>query len=261
MSVFSANINHRSFTWQISGLCFVLGLLLAAAAHTATQINRSGVGLNRVGFSYGSTAQVPASKIQEDESEIKKLRDQNTALENRLAERRDASSTLNQMLQDTKAFAGLTDVVGPGVQVTLVDSQKHTLPPTDPASTDQIKLNSLIHDSDIANVVNELKAAGAEALSVNGQRVVGPTPVRCVGPVIYVNDVPTVPPYVISAIGDPDALYKGLNLPGGLLDQFRQFDPNMVRVEKKSRLRIPAFAGSTQMHFGRAVESSGKDSK
>jgi len=261
MSVFSSNIEHRSFTWQISALCFVLGLLLAAAAHTATQINRSGIGINNAGFSYGSRLQVPATKIQEDESEIKKLRDQNTALENQLAKRNGASDALNKDLQDTKGFAGLTEVVGPGVQVTLVDSQKHTLPPTDPANVDQIKLNSIVHDSDIANVVNELKAAGAEAISVNGQREVASTPIRCVGPVIYVNDVPTVPPYVISAIGDPDALYKGLNLPGGLLDQFRQFDPNMVRVEKKSRLLLPAFAGSTQMHFGRAVESSGKDSK
>lgn len=254
MSVFSANMNHRSFYWQLSALSFVLGLLLAAAAHTATQINRTGIGPNRVGFNYGSGLQVSASKLTQDENEIKKQREQITDMENRLAKRTDAAETINRTLQETKAFAGLTEVVGPGVQVTLIDSQKHPVFPTD-----QLKLSSLVHDTDIASVVNEMKGAGAEAIAVNGQRVIGSTPIRCVGPVIQVNGVPTAPPYIIQAIGDIDTMYGGLNLPGGVLDPLRQFDPNMVRVEKKKRLRIPAFAGSTQMRFARSAEKQSKE--
>src|SRR5262249_31305150 len=104
---------------------------------------------------------------------------------------------------------------------------------------------------DIANVVNELKAAGAEAIAVNGQRVVGSTAIRCVGPVVHVNDVPAAPPYVVLAIGDQNALLGGLNLPGGGLDGLRHFDTDMVRIEKKQTLHIPAFAGITQMRFAR----------
>ncbi len=252
MSVFSASMNHRSFWWQISAVCFVLGLILATAVHTAAQIGRAGVAPNRAGFFYGGDAQVAQVKSAQYEGEIKRLREQKTQLEKVVAKGTDASDTLNKELQDTKFLAGLTEAVGPGVQVTLVDSQKRSLLPSD-----QLKLSSLIHDSDIANVVNELKAAGAEAIAVNGQRVVSTTAVRCVGPVVHVNGVPAAPPYVIQAIGDADALYGGLNLPNGVLDDLRRFDPGMARVEKKPKLRVSAFAGSTQMRFARLPKSSG----
>jgi uncharacterized protein YlxW (UPF0749 family) len=241
MSVFSANINHRSFYWQISILCFVLGLLLAAAAFTTNQITRAGRAPARTGFSYGPNMLVAADKATEYEAEIKKLNQQKTELENKLAKGTNAASTLNKELQQSKFLAGLTEATGPGVQVTLTDSRKQ---PTGFAS-EQMKLNILIHDQDIANVVNELKAAGAEAISINGKRYVATTSIRCVGPVIQISGIPTAPPYVIQAIGDPDTLYGGLKTQGGVLTELTQFDSEMARVEKKSALHLPSYAGST----------------
>ncbi|HLK59360.1 MAG TPA: DUF881 domain-containing protein [Chthonomonadaceae bacterium] len=244
MSVFSANINHRSFVWQISILCFVLGLLLAAAAFTTNQITRAGRAPNRAGFHYGSEMQVAMDKATEYEDEIKKLNQQKTELENKLAKGTNAASALNKELQESKFLAGLTDAIGPGIQVTLTDSHKQPL-----IASEQMKLNILIHDQDIANVINEMKAAGAEAISVNDKRVVATTSIRCVGPVIQISGVPTAPPYVIQAIGDPEALYGGLKTQGGVLTELTQFDPDMAKIEKKSLLRLPAYAGSTHSTF------------
>lgn len=262
MSVFSSSITHRSYYWQISALCFVLGLLLAAAWHTANQINRSGVGTNRAGFSYGTGAQVAASKVKEYEAEIKKKSEYITELENKVAKGTSAASTLNEELQKTKFLAGLTEVVGPGIVVTLTDSQK---PPVAPG--DQFLQKNLIHDVDVLNVVNELKATGAEAISVSGggakdgQRVVSVSAIRCVGPVVHVNGVPVAPPYVIQAVGETETLYNGLNIQGGVLDELRRYDPAMVRVEKKKKLRLPAFSGSTQPKYARPPEDTAYSSK
>jgi uncharacterized protein YlxW (UPF0749 family) len=257
MSVFSASMTHRSFWWQISALCFVLGLLLAAAAFTATQIHYTGVGPINPALSYGTSFQVEAQKAASSESEIKKLREYTTELENKLSQGSKATSTINKELQDMKLSAGLTDVTGPGVQIVLDDAPRQSAMPGDP-----IRLGNLIHDADIANVVNELKACGAEAIAVNGQRIVGATAIRCVGPVVHVNFVPSAPPYVIQAIGDPDTLVSGMNLQDSVLDELRRVSPSMVRVEKKTKLLLPGFAGGTLMRYVKLVKGTAeKDSE
>ena len=263
MSVFSASMNHRSFWWQITLLCFVLGLLLAAAAHTASQINRTGVGPSRTGFVYGNGTPISTDKAKEYENEIKKLREHSTELEKKLANRDDATSTINKELQETKLFAGLTDAVGPGVQLSLDDSHKHGAMPTntEPLGNLTQQLPNLIHEHDLASVVNELKASGAEAIAVNGQRIVGSSSIRCVGPVIHVNNVPAAPPYIIQAIGDPKNLLSTLNMQGGVLEDLRRFDQNMIRIEKKDKLLLTAFAGKTEMRFARTPKPVKHDSE
>ncbi len=72
----------------------------------------------------------------------------------------------------------------------------------------------IVHDYDLQLVVNELTASGAEAIAINGQRVISRTAIRCVGPTIMVNNVPIVPPFEILAVGDPGTLAGGLLLGG-----------------------------------------------
>jgi uncharacterized protein YlxW (UPF0749 family) len=246
MSIFSVNISHRSFWWQISALCFVLGILLAAAVNTTGQLSRTGGAFERIGFfnPAANRTQETATKMRSDESEIKKLRDRSTDLENKLAKRQDASEALNKDLQEAKFVAGLTEADGPGIQVTLTDSQRR---PVD--STPNGMLVLLIHDEDIERVINELRAAGAEAIAVNGQRVISLTAIRCAGPVVQVNGVPTTPPVVIQAIGDPDTMFNALNMRDGVLDVMRRFDPAMAKADKMRMLHLPAYAGSTTFRY------------
>lgn len=230
-------------------LCFVLGLILSATWRVVTQVSRAGNGPQREGFVYGN-GEDTAKKLQDYQSEIKHLRDENQALSDELARRKGGVATINQELKDARKFAGLTDLVGPGVRVILSDNTKQSVSANAPYT-----LQNLIHDTDIAEVVNELRASGAEAIAVNGQRIVATSAIRCVGPVIQVNGVPTSPPYVVDAIGDPNTLLGGLNLPGGLLQQLRQVNPAMVHVERVQKLHIPAYAGSTQLRYGRVPTS------
>ena len=240
-------MRHRSFVWQISGVCFVLGLCLAAAWHTANNLSRSGVGNTRAGFYYGTDPQATektAKASAKYESEIKANEKRITEMQNELAKGSDASATLNKDLQEKKFLAGLTEAIGPGIQVTLTDS--HRLAPFQPS--DGMPPN-IIHDADIQAVVNEMRAAGAEAIAINGQRVVATTAIRCVGPVVLINSVPKAPPVVIQAVGDPDAMYGGLKTPDGVVDGISRFDSGMIKLEKKTLMTLPAFAGSTQTRF------------
>ncbi len=250
MSIFASGMGHRSFLGPITAVCFMLGLILAAAWHTATQISRDGRGVNRAGFVFSDGIQVAVEKASKDASEITTLRARNRELADELSKGNSATGTLNNELQQNRDFAGLTEVTGPGVQVTLVDSKRTDIQPNDPMFQ-----NNLIHDADVGLVINELKAAGAEAIAVNGQRIVATSSVRCVGPVIHVNSVPSAPPYIISAIGDADAMYGGMNTPNGVLDKLRQWDPAMAKCEKSKLLKLPAFVGGTQLRFARPVKT------
>lgn len=255
MTVYSSGMNHRSYTAQITVVCFVLGLILAAAWHTVSQVSRSGVAAP-VGFSFGEGGgtTISAKKLLEDEDEIKHLRAQNQKINDQLSKRNGATGTMNQELKDARMFAGLTEVTGPGVQITLTDSLKRETFPNDP-----LALTNLIHDRDIAEVVNELKIAGADAVAVNGQRITNTSTFRCIGPVVQINGLPAAAPYVILAIGDQNAMFGGLNLPDGVLDQIRRMDRNMVRIERKAKLHLPAYAGSTRMRFARTPKNSESD--
>ena len=257
MSMYSASMQHRSFVWQISAVCFFLGLLLAAATVTASKV----AGTSRTGFIYDFNKTVKPDKDKKMETlqeEIKKLRADKTALEKAASNRTDVSQNLNQDLQETKLFAGLSEVNGPGAVVTLTDSKKDRLIGVDPQSY-------LIHDRDIRDVVNELRAAGAEAIVVNGQRITGSSSIRCAGPIILINQEEMANPFIVQAIGDPDKLLSALNIKNGVLDQIRTFGPDMAHSEKKTQLRLPAFSGSTHIKYAKPVvpkrNSSNDESK
>jgi hypothetical protein len=113
------------------------------------------------------------------EEEIRQLRQRINELENAFASGTKQAQVLSQSLQEAKMLAGLLEVEGPGIELTLQDSKKR------PSGDSPELLPELytIHDYDLLRVVNELRQAGAEAISINGQRIVASTAIRCTGPV------------------------------------------------------------------------------
>ena len=132
-----------------------------------------------------------------------------------------------------KLKAGYTDVKGPGITIRLDDAT---------ARQEDIPLNWLIiHDQDIKVILNELKKSGAEAISINGERVVPMSEQVCAGPTIKVNDNRYSVPYIIEAIGDPAILYDNLvncSRVAEMLDY-------KIRIEitKSKELKINKFSG------------------
>lgn len=179
--------------------------------------------------------------------QIDDLREQNTKLENLVAEGGRGTKELNASLQTTKLLAALTEVVGPGISIELTDSKK---------SVDSfIDLGGgVIHDTDVLKVVNELWNAGAEAIAVNGRRVGPRTNFRCVGSTILIDGVRTAPPIRIEVIGDSQTLLGAMNMPGGPLEEIRATDPGMVAISVVEQHKLGAFSGAMGTKYAKLPE-------
>jgi len=140
---------------------------------------------------------------------------------------------LVQQLNQARAQAGLTPVSGKGVQVVMSE------PPAGPSSQGIFS----IHDTDVLSILNELRAAGAYALSINGQRVVATTEVREAGSIFSVNNTPAAPPFTITALGDPTTLRQALLLRGGVVATLQAVGIG-IKIHTMQEVSVPAYQGA-----------------
>lgn len=148
-------------------------------------------------------------------------------------------------------LAGTTEVEGAGIEIVLDDSNI-------PKKANENPNLYIIHDEDLLRVLNELRAAGAEAISLNDQRIVAMSEVRCAGPTVSINNVRSAPPYVIKAIGAPKTLTSAMRLRGGVVETF-EFWGIQVKIKSSENLRIPAFKAHRGFEFAKSVAD--KDEK
>jgi uncharacterized protein YlxW (UPF0749 family) len=109
---------------------------------------------------------------------------------------------LNSQIEQIKFYNGFTDVRGPGILLRVSDNINE--------DTDLGVMERIVHDVDIVVLLNDLKAAGAEAIEINGKRITNLSEVICAGPLIRVNNEVIPAPFVIVAIGDMDELYEAV---------------------------------------------------
>lgn len=169
------------------------------------------------------------------EAQVLQMRARLSAYEVASATQQVRLTALSQQLQGLKALTGLTAVTGAGVVVELEDSQRPLLPGENPNEV-------ILHNYDVVLVVNELWAAGTEAMAVNGQRIIPTTAIRSVATTMMVNTKRIAPPIRIEAIGDPDRLARYVRRPGGYLGLLQAFT-FPTRVTRTERLMIPAYKG------------------
>jgi uncharacterized protein YlxW (UPF0749 family) len=113
-----------------------------------------------------------------------------------------------ERLQAAEQGAGLVAVSGPGLEVTVGNAAPNSN--SDPVGgSAEVAESGLVQDSDLQLVVNALWSAGAEAISINGQRLGPTTTIRQAGGAILVDFRPVASPYQVMAVGDPDGLANG----------------------------------------------------
>lgn len=144
-------------------------------------------------------------------------------------------------------LAGTTDVEGEGIEIILDDSNIAKKANENPNLY-------IIHDEDLLRVLNELRAAGAEAISINDQRIVAMSEVRCAGPTVSVNNVRSAPPYIIKAIGAPKTLVSALRLRGGVVETF-EFWGIQVKIKTEDNVHIPALRMPRNFEYAKTVKS------
>jgi uncharacterized protein YlxW (UPF0749 family) len=182
-------------------------------------------------------------QITELKREIDGLRaaiDENVALQNDIIREYIALQNDDQMSREweiIKLHTGLVGVEGPGITVTLDDAPARE--PDMPSSW------FIIHDHDIRTILNDLKKAGAQAIAINGERVVPMSEQICAGPTILINGNRYPVPYVIEAIGDPYALYEAMDI-SYKVAELREFNIQ-VDIKKAESIRISKFSGTDKL--------------
>jgi len=151
-----------------------------------------------------------------------------------------------------KTISGMTDLVGPGVEVVIDDSNR------DLTIWEDVN-DVIVHDSDVLLILNDLLAAGAEAISLNGHRIVHTSAVSCGGYIVHVNGVPEAKPFRIQAIGDPAVLSAAMLAP----NSYGSFIKDSVKfqVTALDEVFIPAYSdGDLTRHSYMTVskEAEGK---
>jgi uncharacterized protein YlxW (UPF0749 family) len=235
-------------------------MLLAAALKTQQNIR---VNTNIPSSHYSGVVQALLDEKDTNRmlrSTIASLRTENQKYVEALSSGSSTGQAIGKELQKSKFLAGLIPAEGQGVEVTLTDSPEKT-----PANMDPDLLQEyIIHDVDLLNVVNELFANGAEAISIkdanNNQRVVSATSFRCVGGVIQINHVPMSPPFVVCAIGPKDTLDSALEMPGGMIERFHLpgFGRRMLHVRKMDHIIVPAYSEDMAFKYATESRSEGK---
>jgi len=200
----------------------------------------------------------PSDEVKAKEDLLKSYLDEQSYLQSKIVSlRKDVETAQNKietrtetanfsLLEDLKKEMGLTELSGPGLEITLDDGHLLTR-----AEKTDINDTNLVQASDLRDVVNLLNAARADAISINDQRVVANSPISSVGTTILVNNSHIAPPFVISAIGDTDMMLQRLlnkNLLSDIYD--RRAKSNIsFEIAKKSGITIGIYNGDLKSNY------------
>ncbi len=178
------------------------------------------------------------TKLEYKEAELEKIR-------NQVASSDESSTQISEQLAQNNSLLGYTDLTGSGVVITAADG--------DYSAAKGLAAQYIVHDGDLVALVNALKNAGAEAISINGQRIVNTTAITCVGNTVMINGERVGSPFIINAIGNPERLYGQITMPESYYDKMKT-DGVDVKIEKVNSIDVPKYTGLYNFEYAQAVE-------
>lgn len=229
---------------SLTVICLLLGFIIALQLRSVTKNNV-----------LESTENLRADEIQvllneerlRSETLSRELLEYKTNLEqyrDEAAQSGDYASVLAKQLETAEILSGQVAVEGPGVIVTMQESKR---------VTSEDPMNDVIHDGDILQVINELCDAGAEALSLNDERILATSEIRCAGATVSINNNRYGAPFVIKAIGDPKNLEAALSMRHGVIEVLASWGIDVTLV-KSNRIQINAYSGPAAFKYAVPVQ-------
>lgn len=237
---------HRKPVWGAVGVAVVLvlaGYLFAANARI------SGGDHTRQPQDLLGLVQAELDRADSIADEIADLRDDVDGLT-------DAESSLAGDLPDpagtTAVASGWVALTGEGIEVRLTDASSTAARPEWATNDDLV-----VHQQDLEGVINALWAGGAEAMSLQDQRVVSTSAFRCIGNVLLLQGRSYSPPYVVRAIGDPDELEAALYASPAVETYLQYVDAVGLgwSVSRTDALVLPAYDGPAVLRYAEVAET------
>lgn len=224
-------------------MCFVLTIAIMIQINTVKN-NGTTIGLSQTESNLKTQVLRMKEKYENQYQELEKAEKELERVRQVATNNNTELLQIQDKIKKYNLIIGNTDIKGTGVTVTLKDGETAINSSLD---TD----NLIIHAENVLAVVNELKNAGAEAIAINGQRMVNTTAIPCDGNVIVVNGSKVSTPIVITAIGYPELLTT-LNRPGGTLERFTSLGKN-VEMKKYTSVKIPKYAGVMTFKYAKTI--------
>lgn len=203
-----------------------------------------------------ASANIPSRRIEDMTNLLKESEEKRDSLEKSIVSLREELTKLKKnsgMVSEKKEpeskgqliLTGFTPVSGQGIVVTLNDSKETLEKGENPA-------NGIVHNEDLLKVANELKAAGAEAISINGNRLIATSEISCAGPTILINKNRVAPPFEIIAVGKAETMVAALEMRGGILETIKFFGLE-AKIDKKDSVTVPAYTGSVDFKYSKPI--------
>ena len=188
-------------------------------------------------------------RIQQKYNEkLEDLEKKNKKLDNLIKDMSKEDSISTDYPSDLKklnSLLGYSKIEGQGVIITVKDG--------DSSSVKGLISNYWVHDGDLIKIVNLLKQGGAEAISINDERIVNSTSITCAGDIVKINNRKVGSPFVIKAIGLTEKLYGTVTVTDSYLKQM-EIEGVKVKIEKKEKITIEKFNGVQSFNYARSIE-------
>lgn len=177
------------------------------------------------------------SKWEEANEKLEETNSKINEYNQKIESNEEASELLDEELKKSQLILGTTDVVGDGVVVTLTDTEDNP-----------------ITAEDLVNLINELRFAGAEAISINGVRIINMTDIADIDSYIIVKPSQRlVSPYVVKAIGNQTYLVSTLCLKNsGFVDKYNNSGKS-VKLDKQRNIKIPKYSENIDIKYMKEV--------
>lgn len=158
----------------------------------------------------------------------------------------DIETELKEELAAAKLLSGETDVEGAGISIVIDDGTDKLNGITITSSAD---VSKIVHNYDLLGILNDLKFAGAEAISINGERIVSFSEVTCSGPFLYINGEEIPSPYIINAIGNKDKLKDYMCANGNYINILSTIRGIRIKVKQYDNLKISRYKGNISYKY------------
>lgn len=182
-------------------------------------------------------------KSKYDEVNLKLIETENKISEynQTISSNADSTKILEEEEKEYEKYLGYTNVVGEGITITLKDSD------------DDDPLKEITY-SDLLTLVNELRLAGAEAISINDERIVSTTDITSIRDgIILVNATRVPSPYIVKAIGNKKYLESAITIKGGFIDETEAYSKSIEYV-LEDRIEIPSYTGKMELEYSKVSE-------
>jgi uncharacterized protein YlxW (UPF0749 family) len=206
-----------------------------------------------------------ASSVTDLDTVVRQQRERVDALQGQVADLTKEVDRLGKQVDDAQVAAvqrqvdalrgpaGFEAARGPAVTVVLSDAPKEDIDKA--VQSGQVSADKLVvHQQDIQAVVNALWSGGAEAMTLQKQRVISTTGIKCVGNTVVLHGVPYAPPYEITAIGDIGALLGALDSSDYIAGYRSYVETHHLgyKVTTQSEVTLPAYDGSADLRYATA---------